>query len=175
MFTRQGSSWRCKTPWKGLGINPAGEMRGIPTILPWAPSVVSDLPLQPCLTSLGHPERMEFTQDPSWESLMDVLPNPTDTGPFAADSRWSVGFEGCGFGIHWLPPKATKFMPQGILFSFSSRFPALFWDFFFLPAHFIPFPRPLVPQERFWRGLIRNLTLPPVTFASPATGAMPGC
>lgn len=35
MDARLGSSWRCGTPWKGLGINPAGEIPGIPTLLPW--------------------------------------------------------------------------------------------------------------------------------------------
>lgn len=129
-----------------------------------------------CLRSPGPPVRMEISQDPSWESLMDVLPSPTGTGPFAANSGCGVGFEGRGFGIHRLPPKATGFLPEGILFSLSSRFPALYWDFFFfLPAHLIPFPKPLDLQERLWSSLIRNLTSPPVTFASPAPGAVPGC
>lgn len=143
--------------------------------LPWTPSVVSHLPLQPCLRSPGLPGRIDFIQDPSWEFLMDVLPNPTDRGPFAANAGWGIGFEGRGFGTHWLPPKATKFLPEGILFSLSSRFLALCWVGFFLPAHLIPFLKPLVLQERLWSGLICNLTLSPVTFASPAPGAAPGC
>lgn len=125
MFTRQASSWRCKIPWNSLGINPASEMQGILTILPWSPSTVSHLPLQPHLGSPRRPGRTEVTHDPGWEFLMDVLPNSTDTGPFAANSRWSVGFEGCGFGIHQLTPKVIKFLTEGILFSLSSRFPAL--------------------------------------------------
>lgn len=136
MFTRQGSSWRCKIPWNGLGINPAGEMQGIPTILPWTPSVVSHLPLQLCLRSPGPPGRIEFTQDPSWESLMDLLPNPTDTGPFAANSGWGVGFEGRGFGIR----HCLQEQPSSCQREFYSPFPADFQHFngiFFFPSQHI--------------------------------------
>lgn len=65
---------------------------------------------------------MESTQDPSWESLMDLLPNPADPGPFAAGSRWSVGF-----GTHRLTSKAMELMPEGISFSISSTLLGFFF------------------------------------------------
>lgn len=108
---------------------------------------------------------MESTQDPSWESLMDLLPNPTNTGPFAAGSGWSVGF-----GTHRLTPKAMELLPEGISFSISST---LLGFFFFHLAPFIPFPKSPVFRERLWSSLIRNLTSPPVTFVSLAPGAIP--
>lgn len=82
---------------------------------------------------------MESTRDPSWESPMDLLPNPADTGPFAAGSGWSVGF-----GTHQLTPKAMEVLPEGISFSISSTL----LGFFFSPGTFHPFPQiPGFPGE----------------------------
>lgn len=161
MFVRQGSSWSCETPWKGLGIDPAGETQGIPTILPWAPSAVSHLPLQPC-----------------WRSWKDGIHPGSKLGiPHGPTSKpHQHRTLCCRFRVErWLrnPPADSESNGAPARGNFILHFQHFAGIFFFHLAPFIPFPKSPVFRERLWSSLICNLTSPPVTFVSLAPGAIP--